>query len=117
MGDLHRGASHGRAVHDLGLALRSVAWERFAGQIVQVVLTVMLLLVLPSPVRSVMPLVGIAVVAAVLGIVLVARARPDASRSVWARLVSGAAGDATPSRVLASRPGQGWLAKPAHGIG
>src|SRR5438270_2987424 len=33
VGDLHRGASHGRDVHDVGRALRSVAWERFAGQL------------------------------------------------------------------------------------
>jgi uncharacterized membrane protein YbhN (UPF0104 family) len=93
VGDLHRGASHGRDVHDLGRALRSVGWERFAGQIVQIVLTLILLLALPSPVQSVMPLVAIAVVAVVFGIALVARARPNANRSPWARLLSGAAGD------------------------
>ncbi len=111
VGDLHRGASHGRDVHDLGRALRSVGWERFAGQFVQILLTVILLLVLPSPVQSVMPLVAIAVVVATLGIVLVVRARPDTSRSAWARLLSGVAGDiregllprtAWPAIVLAS---------------
>jgi glycosyltransferase 2 family protein len=55
--------------------------------------TVVVLLALPSPVRSSMPLVAIAVVVAVLGIVLVARARPAGARSVWARLLAGAAGD------------------------
>lgn len=111
VGDLHRGASHGRDVHDLGRALRSVGWERFAGQIVQMVATLILLLALPSPVQSVMPLVAIAVVAVVFGIALVARARPNANRSAWARLVGGAAADlrqgllartAWPAIVLAS---------------
>src|SRR5438552_3714161 len=54
VGDVHRGVSHGRDVHDVGRALRSVAWERFAGQLVQVLLTVLVLLVLPSPVHSFM---------------------------------------------------------------
>jgi uncharacterized membrane protein YbhN (UPF0104 family) len=93
VGDVHRGARHGRDVHDVGRALRSVAWERFAGQVVQVLLTVIVLLALPSPVRSFMPLVAIAVVAAMFGILLVARARPDGARSAWARLLGGAAGD------------------------
>ena len=87
VGDIHRGVSHGRDVSDVGRGLRSVAWERFAGQVVQVLLTVVVLLALPSPVRSFMPLVAIAVVVAVLGIVLVARARPDGARSAWARLL------------------------------
>ena len=45
---------------DVGRGLRAVAWERSAGQVVQVVLTVVVLLALPSPVRSSMPLVAIA---------------------------------------------------------
>jgi uncharacterized membrane protein YbhN (UPF0104 family) len=40
VGDVHRGASHGRDVSDVGHALRAVGWERFAGQVVQVLLTV-----------------------------------------------------------------------------
>lgn len=114
VGDVHRGASHGRDVHDLGRALRSVAWERFAGQLVQVLLTVIVLLALPSPVRSFMPLVAIAAIVAVLAVAVVARARPDATRSARARFLSGAAGDirhgllarrAWPSIVLASALG------------
>ena len=93
VGDVHRGVSHGRDVSDVGRAMRSVAWERFAGQVVQVLLTVVVLLVLPSPVRSFMPLVAIAVVVAVSAIVLMARARPDGARSTRARLLNGAAGD------------------------
>jgi glycosyltransferase 2 family protein len=92
-GDVHRGFSHGREVSDVGRGLRSVAWERFAGQVVQVVLTVVVLLVLPSPVQSLMPLVAIAVVVALLGVVLVSRARPGGGRSALARLRSTVVGD------------------------
>src|SRR5437763_6349008 len=93
VGDVHRGVSHGRDVSDVGRALRSVAWERFAGQVVQVLLTVVVLLALPSPVHSFMPVVAVPVAVAVLGIVLLARARPDRARSGWAKLLGGAAGD------------------------
>jgi uncharacterized membrane protein YbhN (UPF0104 family) len=93
VGDVHRGVTHGRDVSDVGRALRAVAWERFAGQVVQILVTVPILLALPSPVQSSMPLVAIAVVVAVLGVVLVARARPDRGRSAWARVWRAAAGD------------------------
>jgi glycosyltransferase 2 family protein len=72
-GDVHRGVSHGRDVHDVGRALRAVVWERTAGQVVQVVLTIAVLFVLPSPVRSSMPLVAVALVATAVGVVLVDR--------------------------------------------
>ena len=48
LGDVHRGVRHGQDVGDLGRGLRAVAWERTAGQAVQVTLTVCVLLVLPS---------------------------------------------------------------------
>jgi glycosyltransferase 2 family protein len=87
LGDVHRGVSHGREVSDVGLAMRAVVWERFAGQIVQVLVTVIVLLALPSPVRSYMPLVAIAVIAALVGVVLVARTRSDGAalltRRAW----------------------------------
>jgi glycosyltransferase 2 family protein len=93
VGDLHRGISHGREVSDVGRALRAVAWERMAGQLVQLVLTVVVLVALPSPVRSYMPLVAIALVVAVLGGVVVARARGGGGRSAWARVRSAAVRD------------------------
>lgn len=85
VGDVHRGITHGRDVGDLGRALRAVAWDRSAAQVVQVALTVLVLLALPSPVHSAMPLVAIALVVAAAAIVIVARARPR-GRSPWARL-------------------------------
>jgi len=93
VGDVHRGVSHGREVSDVGRALRAVAWERSAGQLVQALMTIVVLLALPSPVRSAMPLVVIAIVAAALGVVLVARARPSDARSAWARARRALAGD------------------------
>jgi len=91
VGDVHRGVSHGRDVRDVGGALRAVAWERTAGQLVQVVLTVVVLLALPSPVQSSMPLVAGVLVAAAIGVALLDRARPGGGR--WARLRNAVARD------------------------
>src|SRR6186713_3570148 len=44
VGDVHRGISHGRESRDVGLGLRAVAWERSAGQAVQILLTIAVLL-------------------------------------------------------------------------
>jgi glycosyltransferase 2 family protein len=92
VGDVHRGVSHGRDVRDISRGLRAVAWERSAGQVVQAVLTVVILVALPSPVRSSMPLVALAVAAALGGAVLVSRVRTD-GRSAWARFRRTAARD------------------------
>jgi hypothetical protein len=82
VGDVHRGISHGRDIGDVGRALRSVAWERFAGQVVQVLLTVAVLVALPSPVQSSMPAIAVAVAVATAGAVVVVRAR----RLGWGRI-------------------------------
>jgi glycosyltransferase 2 family protein len=52
---------------------------------VQAVLTIAVLLVLPSPVRSSMPFVAVAAVAAALALVLVGRVRVGDARSRWTR--------------------------------
>ncbi len=93
VGDVHRGISHGRDVRDVSRALRAVAWERSAGQVVQVVLTVSVLVVLPSPVHSWMAPVATAAVVVALGVVLLVRARPAGGRSALARLRGAAARD------------------------
>jgi glycosyltransferase 2 family protein len=93
VGDVHRGISHGRDTSDVGRGLRAVAWERSAGQVVQGVLTVAVLLVLPSPVRTVVPFVALALIAAAAGVALAPRVRPAVGRSRWARLRSAAARD------------------------
>jgi glycosyltransferase 2 family protein len=92
VGDVHRGISHGRESRDVGLGLRAVAWERSAGQAVQILLTIAVLLVLPSPVRGVAPLVAVAVLGVAVGVALVMRRWPAAARP------GGAAPDATVER-------------------
>jgi uncharacterized membrane protein YbhN (UPF0104 family) len=110
-GDVHRGVRHGRDAHDVGRALRAVGWERTAGQIVQAVLTIAVLLVLPSPVRSSMPIVAGAVLASAVALVLLARAHIGSVRSRWTRVRTAVAADvragllhrrALPAVVLAS---------------
>ena len=84
VGDVHRGVRHGRD----GRRRPRVAgrrWERSAGQVVQVVLTVVVLLALPSPVRSSMPLVAIAARRRGARRRALSRARPAGGRSRWAR--------------------------------
>jgi uncharacterized membrane protein YbhN (UPF0104 family) len=93
VGDVHRGISHGRDTSDVGRGLRAVAWERSAGQVVQVVMTVAVLLVAPSPVHAAMPYVVLALLATAAAIALVARVRPAAGGSRWARLRGAAARD------------------------
>jgi uncharacterized membrane protein YbhN (UPF0104 family) len=92
-GDIHRGVSHGREVDDVGRALRAVVWERTAGQVVQVALTISVLLVLPSPVRSWMPLVAGALVAAAVGVILADRVRGGGGGSRWQRARSAVMAD------------------------
>jgi uncharacterized membrane protein YbhN (UPF0104 family) len=86
VGDVHRGVSHGRDVRDVGRGLRAVAWERSVGQVVQAFLTVGVLLVLPSPVRSSMPFVAAGAMVALLAVVVAVKARPAGDRSVVGRV-------------------------------
>ena len=61
LGDAHRGVRHGRDAGDLGVGLRATVWERVFGQVVQVGLLVVVLLVAPTPLRGFAPaaLVGL----------------------------------------------------------
>jgi glycosyltransferase 2 family protein len=102
VGDVHRGISHGRESRDVGLGLRAVAWERSAGQAVQILLTIAVLVVLPSPVRAVAPLVAVAVLGVAVGVALIFRSRPATAGSRWARLRR-AAGRDLHDAVLARR--------------
>ncbi len=110
-GDVHRGVSHGRSVQDVGLAVRAVAWERTSGQVVQAVLTVVILLALPSAVSPSLPLVLGGLAAGAVVVVVASRARPSQATSRWARARRAIAGDlrsallarqAWPAIVLAS---------------
>jgi glycosyltransferase 2 family protein len=90
LGDVHRGVLHGRAVGDLGLGLRSVAWERASGQAVQALLTVAVLLALAPPVGC---LVVAWVVAAVAGLALVVVVLRPKAGSRQIRIVSAVISD------------------------
>ena len=110
-GDVHRGVRHGREVHRVGRGVRAVVWERGAGQVVQAVLMISILLVLPSPVRSVMPFVALAAVALAGVVVLAGRMQLGSADSRWMRLRNAVVDDlrngvlrrnALPAIVLAS---------------
>jgi uncharacterized membrane protein YbhN (UPF0104 family) len=91
LGDVHRGADHGRQSGDVARGLRAVAWERGGGQVVQIVLALILLAVLPSPVRAAMPLLaGITVIVVVLAVVVL-RSLPTAGASFWVRTIRASA--------------------------
>ncbi|HEY6747779.1 MAG TPA: lysylphosphatidylglycerol synthase transmembrane domain-containing protein [Mycobacteriales bacterium] len=87
LGDVHRAVSHGREVGDVGRGVRAVVWERTAGQVVQTAMALVVLFVLPSPVRSSMPLVALVALVVVLVLALVVRMQPRSGLSRWARAV------------------------------
>jgi uncharacterized membrane protein YbhN (UPF0104 family) len=82
LGDVHRAVRHGRRAGDLPRGLRAVAWERLCGQVVQAVLTGVVLLALPSPVRPALPyiLAGLAVAIGCAALVVRGAARRGRSR-------------------------------------
>jgi len=77
LGDVHRGVTHG---------LRAVVWERSAGQVVQIALTLTVLVALPSPVPGLVPVVALALLAVAAGTALAARAWPRVRRDLRAVL-------------------------------
>jgi uncharacterized membrane protein YbhN (UPF0104 family) len=83
LGDVHRAVSHGRDIGSVGLALRSVVWERGLGQVVQVALSVLVLVALPSPMRptaAVIAVIAAVGVGACLALALIRRAHRDLRR-------------------------------------
>jgi uncharacterized membrane protein YbhN (UPF0104 family) len=96
LGDVNRAVRHGRDAGDVGRGLRAVAWERLAGQVVQVALTLIVLVIAPSPLRLSRPIVMVAaavVVVGALGVVLVIRVLPADSGNRTARVVRTARAD------------------------
>jgi glycosyltransferase 2 family protein len=87
VGDVHRGVRHGLDAGDVSRGLRAVAWERAAGLAVFVMLALVALLVLDSPLHSVMGWVVAALVVAALCLALILRALPGRGTSQWARVV------------------------------
>lgn len=103
LGDVNRAVRRGRDVGDVGHGLRAVVWERVAGQVIQILLTVAVLLVLPSPVRGSMPVVVLTAVAVVACAVLLGRTVPRFGPSAVVRF----------SRALAMDVREGLLAQRA----
>lgn len=93
LGDVDRAVRHGSEVGDVGRGLRAVAWERSAGQFVQLVLGLTVLLLLPSWVPTWLPLVVAAVVLGALGCGLLLRGRQPRGASRGARAFRAAASD------------------------
>jgi uncharacterized membrane protein YbhN (UPF0104 family) len=89
LGDVHRAVTHGRRAGDVVLGLRAVAWERLWGQVIQAVVTVVVLLTLPSPVRPALPyvLAAAAVLAGCAALIVrraARRGRPRLARAAQA---------------------------------
>lgn len=74
LGDVHRAARHGLDIGDVGLGVRAVVLDRVAGQSVQVAITAVVLLALPSPVRRYLPVVVAVLVVVGLAVAGLARA-------------------------------------------
>ncbi len=111
LGDVHRAVTHGRRAGNMARGLRSVAWERLCGQVIQAVVTAIVLLTLPSPVRPVLPYIvaGVAGVAGCAVLVMWGAARRGRSRPARAaRAISDdlrhrlLAPDVWPQLILAS---------------
>jgi hypothetical protein len=101
LGDVHRAVTHGRRAGNVPRGLRAVAWERLCGQVIQAVVTAVVLLTLPSPVRPALPyiLAGIAGVAGCAALVVRGAVRRGRSRLARA---AGAVADDLRSGLLAA---------------
>ncbi len=58
LGDVHRAVDHGRRSGDLARGVRAVVLERVAGQVVVVVVSLVVLIALPGPVRALLAGLG-----------------------------------------------------------
>jgi uncharacterized membrane protein YbhN (UPF0104 family) len=103
LGDVHRAVHHGRETGDVSRGARAVVWERSAGQVIQIAITVAALLLLPSPLHESMPVVAALTVLGAIGIVLLARSLPRDGQSRFART----------ARAVSTDVNQGLLARRA----
>src|SRR6185437_15788909 len=89
LGDVHRAVTQGRRGGDVARGVRAVGWERLCGQVIQAVVTAVVLLTLPSPVRPALPyvLAGIAVVVGCTALVVSVAPRLGRSRPARATRV------------------------------
>ena len=76
LGDAHRAVRHGKEIGDVRRAARAVVWERFAGQVVQVVLTLGVLAVFASPVQHDLATVTVALAVGATAVAIGVAAAP-----------------------------------------
>ncbi|KAA1423954.1 flippase-like domain-containing protein [Mumia zhuanghuii] len=88
-GDVHRGVVHGRDTDDTARGLRTVAWERLAGQTVCVVVAAGVLLSVPSPLRSATGAVLTSLLVTVAVVLVVAIAAGAALPAAWRDVLTG----------------------------
>jgi uncharacterized membrane protein YbhN (UPF0104 family) len=81
VGDVHRAVTHGRRSGDVVRGVRAVAWERLCGQVIQAAVTVVVLLIAPSPVRPALPYVLGGLAATAVGAAVVVRGAARRGRS------------------------------------
>src|SRR3954471_9262187 len=89
LGDVQRGVQHGVDAGDLGRGVRTVVWERAAGQAVQVALALVVLLAVPSPVQPAIPLVALLSAAAVAIVLITGRGLVRRGPARLGRVLSG----------------------------
>jgi uncharacterized membrane protein YbhN (UPF0104 family) len=118
VGDVHRAWRHGQDAGDLSRGVRAVAWERLAGHVVLTSQAVVVLLLLPSPVQSSMPLVAASIAAlavAAVAAVAIGRSLGPLGPVLWGRLARAAAGDLRDG-LLARRAWPGILVASAVAV-
>jgi uncharacterized membrane protein YbhN (UPF0104 family) len=93
VGDVDRALRHGHEVGSVSRGLRAVGWERSAGQVVQVALGLVVLLLVPSPVPATVLLVVTAVVVLAGAGALLLAGLPPRGPTRWARLLRVVAAD------------------------
>jgi glycosyltransferase 2 family protein len=117
LGDVHRGVHHGRHAGNPGRGMRAVAWERFAGQLVQAAIVIVVLLLVPSPVRSSMPAVlGVLSLVVVAGVLVVRHTPAPDPTSLVARVLM-AIRDDVRSVVMVRRAWPGVVLASAVAVG
>ena len=104
VGDVHRALDHGRRTGRAASAARAVGWERAAGQVVQVTLTLVVLVTLPSPLASRSPwLLLVLASVVVLVVALLVSSRAPGLRVLRSDLLTGLLGGRVwPGVLLAS---------------
>jgi glycosyltransferase 2 family protein len=83
LGDVHRAVDQGFDTGALGPGVRSVLWERTLGQVVQVVMTIVVLVLVPSPLQP----VGAWVAVGSLALAALILSLPSGGRRVPGRLL------------------------------